>query len=72
MRFSFIDTFEDPTTGEIFEISQILECDDNHDGDPSRDTTTFSYVLSGNHATEIEVFHFELIQLINNQDLLEL
>jgi len=72
MRFSFIDTFENPKTGEIFEITGMLECDDNHDGDPSRDTTTLLYTLSGNHATEMQLFHFELVELINNDNLLEL
>lgn len=72
MNFSFIDTFEDPATGEIFEITQILECDDNYNGDPSCEAMTYSYVLLGNHATEMELFHFELVQLINNDNLLEL
>ena len=72
MRFSFIDTFEDPATGEIFAITGMLECDEKHDGDPSRYTTTLLYTLSGNHGTEMQLFHFELVQLINNQNLLEL
>jgi hypothetical protein len=69
MNFSLIDTFEDPATKEIFEITQILEYK-LYNGDPSCEAMTYLYVLSGNHATVRELFHYELIQLINSDNLI--
>ena len=69
MNFHAGDQFIDPNTDEVFHIQEMEEILVHVFKSPS--VNLYSYFLQGTHGNEYELDHFELVELINNETLIE-